>query len=53
MNKEKEEFAVRTAESFVKKSEIEKAFILGYMVKRVQLKELEKKWETEPQLAGK
>lgn len=37
MDKEKKESAVRTAESFVKKSEVEKAFILGYMVRRMQL----------------
>lgn len=41
MDKEKKESAVRTAESFVKKSEVEKAFILGYMVRRMQLSDLE------------
>lgn len=41
---EKKESARRTTESFVRKTEIEKAFILGYMVKRMQLKEL-----TEPE----
>lgn len=41
---EKKESARRTTESFVRKTEIEKAFILGYMVKRTQLKGL-----TEPE----
>ncbi len=53
MDKEKKESAVRTAESFVKKSEVEKAFILGYMVKRMQLKELEESRAGELELVGK
>ena len=40
MDKEKSESARQITESFVKKSEIEKAFILGYMVKKMQIKEL-------------
>lgn len=39
MDKEKRESERRTAESFIKKTEIEKAFILGYMVKITQEKE--------------
>lgn len=31
MDKEKRESAVRTAENFIRKSEVEKAFILGYI----------------------
>ncbi|MCI8316394.1 MAG: hypothetical protein HFH74_15445 [Lachnospiraceae bacterium] len=50
MDKEKEESARRTIESFLEKSEIEKAFILGYMVKRIQLKELETGLVEEPEL---
>lgn len=50
MDKEKEESARRTTESFLKKSEIEKAFILGYMVKRMQTKELEIGLVEEPEL---
>ena len=53
MDKEKKESAMRTAESFVRKTEIEKAFILGYMFKRIQLKELEESCASEPELAGK
>lgn len=53
MDKEKRESAMRTAESFVKKTEIEKAFILGYMVKKMQLKELEENWTNAPELVGK
>lgn len=53
MDKEKKESALRTAENFVKKSEIEKAFILGYMVKRMQLGELEAELTEEPGLAMK
>lgn len=53
MDKEKKESAMRTAENFVKKSEIEKAFILGYMVKRMQLRELETELTEEPGLAMK
>ena len=40
MDKEKEESVMRTAKSFVKKSEIEKAFILGYMFKKMQFKSI-------------
>lgn len=40
MDKEKEELVMRTAKSFVKKSEIEKAFILGYMFKKMQFKSI-------------
>ncbi|MEZ3517775.1 MAG: hypothetical protein K1W37_21710 [Lachnospiraceae bacterium] len=50
MDKEKEESARRTIESFLEKSEIEKVFILGYMVKRIQLKELETGLVEEPEL---
>jgi len=50
VDKEKEESARRTIESFLEKSEIEKAFILGYMVKRIQLKELETGLVEEPEL---
>ena len=53
MDKEKEESARRTIESFLEKSEIEKAFILGYMVKRIQLKELETGLVEEPELVVK
>lgn len=53
MDKEKRESAVRTAENFVRKSEVEKAFILGYMVKRMQLKELEESLTDKPDLVGK
>lgn len=53
MDEEKKESAVRTAENFVKKSEVEKAFILGYMVKRIQLKELEESQVDELELVGK
>lgn len=53
MDQEKKESAVRTAENFVRKSEVEKAFILGYMVKRMQLKELDESWADEPELLGK
>ncbi len=51
MDKEKKESAVRTAESFVKKSEVEKAFILGYMVRRMQLSDLETGFTKESELA--
>ena len=50
MDKEKEESARRTIESFLEKSEIVKAFILGYMVKRIQHKELETGLLEEPEL---
>ena len=50
MDKEKEESARRTIESILEKSENEKAFILGYMVKRIQLKELETGLVEEPEL---
>ncbi len=50
MDKEKKESAKRTTEGFLKKSEIEKAFILGYMVKRMQIKELETSLVEEPEL---
>ena len=55
MDKEKKESAMRTAESFVKKTEIEKAFILGYMFKKIQLKELDQCDQpiNEPELVGK
>ena len=53
MNKEKKEAAKRTTENFIKKSEIEKAFILGYMVKRMQLKELEESNVNAPELMAK
>lgn len=53
MDKEKKESALRTAENFVKKSEIEKAFILGYMVRRMQLREPETELTEEPGLAMK
>lgn len=53
MDKEKKESAVRTAESFVRKSEVEKAFILGYMVKKMQLKELEECRTNAPELVGR
>lgn len=53
MDKEKKESARRTTESFMRKTEIEKAFILGYMVKRIQLKELEDSWTKKPELAEK
>ncbi|MBO5030649.1 MAG: hypothetical protein J6C19_02400 [Lachnospiraceae bacterium] len=39
MNEEKNKVIERVAESFTKKTEIEKAFILGYMVKISQEKE--------------
>lgn len=53
MDKEKKESAMRAAESFVKKTEIEKAFILGYMFKKIQLKELEESCTNTLELAGK
>ncbi len=53
MDQEKKESVVRTAENFVKKSEVEKAFVLGYMFKRMQLKELEESRMGESELAGK
>lgn len=39
MDEEKNKVIERVAESFTKKTEIEKAFILGYMVKISQEKE--------------
>ncbi len=53
MDKEKKESAKQAAENFVKKSEIEKAFILGYMVKRMQLKELDADSVNTPELVMK
>lgn len=53
MGKDKQELIRRTTESFVKKSEIEKAFILGYMVKRMQIKELEADLTKESELVVK
>lgn len=53
MDKEKKELAMRTAESFTKKSEIEKAFILGYMINRMQLKEMDGICDSEPKNSQK
>lgn len=53
MDKAKKELVTRTAESFTKKTEIEKAFMLGYMVKKMQLKELETDFVKEPELMMK
>lgn len=49
MNEEKNKVIERVAESFTKKTEIEKAFILGYMVKILQEKE-KKQAVKEPEL---
>lgn len=53
MDKEKKESAVRTAESFVKKSEVEKAFILGYMVRGMQLSDLKTEFTKDLELEAK
>lgn len=53
MDKEKKELVMRTAESYTKKTEIEKAFMLGYMVKKMQLKELETDFVKKPELMMK
>ena len=53
ITKGKKESAKQAAENFVKKSEIEKAFILGYMVKRMQLKELDADSVNTPELVMK
>ncbi len=53
MDKEKKESVRQTTENFLKKTEIEKAFILGYMVKRMQLKELDADSVNTPELVMK